>query len=205
MKKQYAFYFDASSCSGCKTCQVACKDKNDLDVGILWRRVYEINGGQWFKRDNAWLPMIVSYNISMACNHCENPSCVDACPTGAMYKRKDGIVLIDESKCIGCKYCQWACPYGAPQYDESKGVMTKCNLCFDFIEEGKNPTCVDACPMRALDFGELKKLRKKYGDVADIHPLPSASITKPAIVLTPHKDSEYAKEKGAVVSNREEV
>ena len=176
-----------------------------MPVGILWRRVYEISGGDWTKRGNAWIQNVVAYNISMSCNHCEDPICVKNCPTTALHKRKDGIVLIDESKCIGCKYCEWNCPYDAPQYSADQGVMTKCNLCYDFIEEGKNPACVDACPMRALDFGELKELQKKYGNVNEIHPLPSGSITKPAIVITPHKNSIRSKTKNASIANREEV
>ena len=82
------------------------------------------------------------------------------------YKREDGIVLIDEKKCIGCKYCAWVCPYGAPQFREDLGVMTKCNLCFDYIDEGKNPSCVDACPTRSFDVGDYEDLVKKYGEEA---------------------------------------
>jgi len=145
-----------------------------------------------------------AYNISMACNHCEDPICVKTCPTKAMYKRKDGIVLVDENKCIGCRYCEWACPYGSLQYDSDKGVMTKCTLCYDYIDEGKNPSCVDACPMRVLEFGELKELKKKYGDVAEIYPLPKKEITKPAIVINLHKDSLKFSVKMSVV-NKEEV
>lgn len=205
MKKQYGFYFDANSCSGCKACQIACKDKNNLPVGILWRRVYDLTGGDWEKRGEAWVSKVVSYNLSMACNHCENPICAANCPTEALWKREDGIVLIDESKCIGCKYCEWTCPYGATQYDSENGVMTKCNFCYDYIEEGKNPSCVDACPMRALEFGELKVLQKKYGNQNQIDPLPSGSMTKPAIVISPHKKSGRTGPKKVVVNNREEV
>ncbi|MFC2133637.1 DMSO/selenate family reductase complex B subunit [Bacteroidota bacterium] len=205
MKKQYGFYFDANSCSGCKACQVACKDKNDLPVGILWRRVYDLTGGNWEKKGEAWISKVVSYNLSMSCNHCEDPICVTNCPTTALFKREDGIVLIDESKCIGCKYCEWTCPYGAPQYDSENGVMTKCDFCYDYIEEGKNPSCVDACPMRALEFGELKVLQKKYGNQNQINPLPSGSMTKPAIVISPHEKSGSIGPLKVVVSNREEV
>lgn len=204
MKKQYAFYIDTSRCSGCKACQAACNDKHNIGIGILWRRVYEISGGDWIQKGNAWIHNVHAYNISMACNHCEDPICVKTCPTKAMYKRKDGIVLVDENKCIGCRYCEWACPYGSLQYDSDKGVMTKCTLCYDYIDEGKNPSCVDACPMRVLEFGELKELKKKYGDVAEIYPLPKKEITKPAIVINLHKDSLKFSVKMSVV-NKEEV
>ena len=119
MKKiaQYGFHMNSSACAGCKTCQVACKDKHDLDLGIRWRRVYEVSGGDWVQDGPAWLPNVFAYNLSISCNHCKNPVCVSVCPTQAMHKRKDGIVAIDQDKCIGCRYCEWACPYGAPQYD----------------------------------------------------------------------------------------
>ena len=76
MSEQYAFYFDSSSCSGCKTCQVACKDKNDLSPGVLWRRVYEITGGDWEKVGETWIPDLKSYHLSMSCNHCEDHICL---------------------------------------------------------------------------------------------------------------------------------
>lgn len=205
MKKQYAFYVDTSHCSGCKTCQAACIDKNDLSRGVLWRRVYEINEGEWIEKGKAWVHKISAYNVSVSCNHCEEPLCVKNCPTTAMHKDKNGIVSVDENKCIGCRYCEWSCPYGAPKYDSAKGVMSKCNLCADFLEEGKSPACVAACPMRVLDFGELKELQKKYGIVNEIYPLPQSSITGPSIVIKPHRDAIDAKSMTAVINNREEV
>jgi anaerobic dimethyl sulfoxide reductase subunit B len=83
-------------------------------------------GGGWWREGDAWLNDVVAYNISMACNHCERAACVEVCPTGAMHDRGDGIVLVDAARCIGCRYCEWACPYGAPQYDAAAGCMTKC-------------------------------------------------------------------------------
>lgn len=205
MKKQFAFYYDSSRCSGCKTCQVACKDKHNLPVGILWRRVYEINSGDWTKQGNAWTNNVKAYNISLSCNHCEDPICVKNCPTGAMNKRKDGIVLIDAKRCIGCKYCQWSCPYGAPQYNEVEGVMSKCTFCLDYITERKPPACVSACPMRAIDFGNLEEIQKKYGLRNDIYPMPMANITRPAVVITPHKDAVSSGTNTAIINNKEEV
>ncbi len=205
MKKQYAFYVDTRHCSGCKTCQAACIDKNNLNRGVLWRRVYEINEGDWIQKGNAWIHKISAYNVSISCNHCDDPLCVKNCPTTAMHKDKNGIVSVDENKCIGCRYCEWSCPYGAPKYDESKGVMSKCNLCADFLEEGKSPACVAACPMRVLDFGELNELQKKYGIVNEIYPLPVSGITNPSIVITPHKDAMESKSRNAIINNREEV
>jgi anaerobic dimethyl sulfoxide reductase subunit B (iron-sulfur subunit) len=99
-------------------------------------------------------------------------------------------VLLDATKCIGCRYCEWSCPYGAPQFDEAAGVMTKCDFCQDLQAAGGNPACVDACVMRALEFGDLEELRAKYGDLASVEPLPQANITHPAFVMTPHKNSQ---------------
>jgi anaerobic dimethyl sulfoxide reductase subunit B (iron-sulfur subunit) len=205
MTVQYAFSFDSGSCSGCKTCQVACKDKNDLEVGTLWRRVYEVSGGDWVKEGNTWTPDVFAYNVSMSCNHCQDPICAEVCPTKAMHKREDGIVLIDESKCVGCGYCAWACPYDAPKLDDKKGKMTKCNFCYDDIDQGKGPACVEACPLRVLGFGDLEKLESEHGDIHGVFPLPNESLTNPAIVITPHKDAHRAATEPTQTANREEV
>jgi anaerobic dimethyl sulfoxide reductase subunit B (iron-sulfur subunit) len=129
---------------------------------------------------------IYSYSISLSCMHCENPACVNVCPTTAMTKGEDGVVTIDASKCIGCRYCEWACPYGAPHFNESTGTMTKCNFCQDLLAEGQSPACVSACVMRALDYGELDELQAKYGLVNAVEPLPSGDFTHPSVVITPH-------------------
>lgn len=197
-----AFFFDSSTCSGCKTCQVACKDKNNLPVGQVWRRVYEVTGGGWQQDGATWKQDVFAYNLSLSCNHCEDPICARNCPTKAIQKRDDGIVLINQDSCIGCKYCAWACPYGALQFNPEKGVMGKCDLCADYVDQGKNPSCVDACPMRALDFGNYDELLQKYGKPSHIHPLPDPSITRPSILIRPHRSADAA---NARVSNLEEV
>jgi anaerobic dimethyl sulfoxide reductase subunit B (iron-sulfur subunit) len=184
---------------------MACKDKHDLGVGLIWRRVYEISGGEWEKRGSAWIPHVFAYNLSIACNHCTKPVCKDVCPTAAITKRKDGIVMIDRDKCMGCRYCEWACPYGSPQFDKDSGTMTKCHLCFDYIDEDKAPVCVSACPQRALDFGELSVLKKKYSGTDHVHPLPDPALTEPAVVITPHRDADRARKEKAKIVNREEV
>ncbi len=189
---QYAFYFDSSSCSGCKSCQVACKDKNGLRAGLLWRRVYEVTGGGWERRGEAWLSTVFSYNVSLACNHCQRPICVEVCPARAITKRQDGIVLLDSSKCVGCQYCRWACPYGAPQYDEEAGYMTKCDFCLDNLQAGLAPACVAACPLRALDFGDREELEARYGPLEELYPLPERGLTDPALVVRPHQEAGRA-------------
>ncbi len=205
MAKQLAFYFDSSACTGCKACQIACKDKNDLEVGRLWRRVYEVAGGDWIERGTAWVTTAFAYGVSIGCNHCQKPICQEVCPAGAITKRDDGVVLIDQDKCIGCRYCAWACPYGAPQFNEAIGKMTKCNFCYDYLDQGQPPACVSGCPLRALDFGTLDELQAKYGSVSDIYPLPESTLTEPALVITPHKDAARARSEPAHVDNTEEV
>lgn len=202
-----AFYFDASACTGCKACQVACQDKNDLPPEILWRRVFQYGGGSWISEGDALRPSnVFAYSVSTACYHCEKPICRDVCPTAAITRRADGIVIINADKCIGCRYCEWACPYGAPQFDKEANVMTKCNFCFDLLDQGLNPACVDACVMRCLDFGDLDELRKKYGDLDAIEPLPTGEITRPALVITPHKHAQKSGEgTGAILNLLEEV
>lgn len=191
MSKQLGFFFNADICVGCKACQIACKDKNQLPVGVLWRRVVDYGGGSWTQVGDILVPQdMFGYFTSISCNHCENPSCLDACPTAAISKDENGIVRIDDSVCIGCRYCEWACPYGAPQFNHELRVMTKCDFCYDLQAEGKNPACVDACPMRALEYGDVEELRAKYGDVVEIEPLPSRAITSPALVIKPHRQAQ---------------
>ena len=197
-----AFYFDSSACSGCKACQVACKDKNDLPVGQVWRRIYEVSGGGWKQEGKAWVNDVFAYNLSLSCNHCEDPICARNCPTKAIRKREDGIVLIDATSCIGCKYCAWACPYGAPQFNPETGVMGKCDLCADYVDQGKNPSCVDACPMRVLDFGDYDGLIVKYGKPDQVYPLPDPTITDPSVVVRAHPRAGGA---DATVANVEEL
>ncbi|HTP00547.1 MAG TPA: 4Fe-4S dicluster domain-containing protein, partial [Anaerolineales bacterium] len=147
----YAFVLDVSACSGCKACQAACKDKNQLPLGVLWRRVYEVSGGAWKQEGAAWSNTLFAYNLSLSCNHCVHPKCAGVCPVNAYSVREDGIVLLDSSKCMGCGYCAWACPYDAPQYDRAAGRMTKCDFCLDNLDAGLPPACVAACPLRVLD------------------------------------------------------
>jgi anaerobic dimethyl sulfoxide reductase subunit B (iron-sulfur subunit) len=210
MTTQKAFYFDVSACTGCKACQVACQDHNRLSADVLWRRVFHYGGGSWLSDDN--IPYlfrtdnVYSYSVSITCMHCEIPLCKDVCPTNAITKRDDGVVLLETSKCIGCRYCEWACPYGAPCFDEEAGVMTKCTFCEDRLAKGQNPACVDACPMRCLDFGELEELRQKYGDLDAIEPLPAGDITKPAFVVSRHIHTRLSGEgDGKILNLPEEV
>jgi anaerobic dimethyl sulfoxide reductase subunit B (iron-sulfur subunit) len=207
----YAFSFDASACSGCKACQAACKDKNNLPAGVLWRRVIEVSGGEWAQNGGAWSNTVFAYNLSIACNHCVHPKCAGVCPTNAYHVREDGIVLLDSSKCVGCGYCNWACPYAVPQYSPASGLMSKCNFCCDSIDAGQPPACVAACPLRVLDLVEVESKKNELAGISlwevpgseHPFPLPIYSRTQPHIHLNPHPGMLNNLEKQ--VANREEI
>ncbi|MEQ3363144.1 4Fe-4S dicluster domain-containing protein [Raoultibacter massiliensis] len=173
------FYFDNRRCVGCRTCQVACKDKNDLAVGILFRRVDSYQVGTY--------PDAMLYHYASTCNHCEAPECVAVCPNQAMYvDEEDGTVQHDDSKCIGCQYCVNACPYGVPQYLEDVQLTHKCNACIELRSNGEQPACVAACPMRALEFGPIDELRAAHPDAVDeIAVLPDSDKTHPSLAIMP--------------------
>ncbi len=206
MTGQLGFHIDQNYCTGCKACQIACIDKNNLPNGVRWRRVAEYTGGTYTEGpDNTYHPQIFTYYTSISCNHCQNPICVKVCPTKAMHKDNNGIVTIDREKCVGCRYCEWACPYGAPQYNADTGIMTKCNLCTDYLNQGKDPACVTACPSRVLHYGDLNQLHNQYGTTADIEPLPDPTITKPALVITPHRHAQKTGYGNGQLANAQEL
>lgn len=189
MLAQLGFYINQSLCTGCKACSVACKDKNNSNVGINFRRVSAYEDGVFDKKWSGGLaPKVTAFYYSISCNHCNNPKCVTTCPTGAIVKNKEsGVVTIDQEICQGTQLCIKACPYGAPQYNKQIFKSNKCNFCIDLQEKGETPVCVSTCPMRAIDFGPIDELRKKYGNINQIKGMPSPSITSPNIVITPHK------------------
>jgi len=203
MSKQYGFYIDTKHCTGCKACFVACKDRQDLNSGEKFRKVYEFSSGTWSSEDtNAYSHNVMAFYVSMACNQCDYPACLNVCPVGAYTKREaDGIVVYDASKCISCFGCQQACPYTAPVYDYEAEHMKKCIMCSDETSADgvPNPACVKACPSRALDFGEIEVLQEKYGAIDSVATFNAS--TSPNVVYKRHKDSQY----GTVVVNKEEV
>ncbi len=179
------FYVNMDRCIGCRTCQVACKDRHDIqEVGVRPRRVESYETGSY--------PDVGLYHLSMSCNHCEDPACVKGCPTGAMHKADDGTVVHDDTRCVLCKMCMTTCPYGAPQHDTVKDMIVKCDSCKDLRDAGKVPNCVAACPMRAIEFGDIDELRREHGDnVRDELPtIASASYTHPNLLLKPARGSE---------------
>jgi DMSO reductase iron-sulfur subunit len=149
--KQHGFYFSADDCIGCHACETACSEKNDVPSHLAFRSVGFVEGGSY--------PDYQRLNISMACNHCDDPVCLKGCPTRAYTKFAEyGAVLQDPDICFGCGYCTWVCPYNAPQLNPVKGEVSKCNMCVDRLEVGLKPACVSACVGNALDFGVIENI-----------------------------------------------
>ncbi|MDP2917517.1 MAG: FAD-dependent oxidoreductase [Dehalococcoidia bacterium] len=174
---QYGFFIDLSRCIGCHGCVIACKQWHDIQPGpTKWMRVY-----QWEK---GAFPNIDLRMLTIPCFHCEKPVCAEACPNKAIIKEeKYGAVLVDPEKCTGERKCFEACPYGAPQFEnDAPGTkMTKCTMCFDRMEKGDKPICVLSCSMRALEFGPLDEIRKKYNPRGlESAGAPACSVSCPA-------------------------
>lgn len=172
------FYFNQRACIGCRTCQIACKDKNNLEVGMLFRRVETYETGTY--------PLARTYHLSATCNNCREPACVSACPVGAMYiDSEDGTTQHDDQKCIGCQYCVKACPYGVPQFDDELNISRKCDSCIGLREKGEDPACVASCVMRAIEFGVFDELKRAHSDAGnEMAVLPVASITSPSLLVS---------------------
>jgi anaerobic dimethyl sulfoxide reductase subunit B (iron-sulfur subunit) len=174
------FYYNQDNCTGCKTCQIACKDVNNLEPGALFREVREIEAGKF--------PDPKAFFISMSCNHCASPACMAVCPAGAIGKSSDtGVVFIDQNICIGCKLCVSACPYGAPAFIEAEGKTFKCEFCAGRVEKDELPACVASCQLRVIEYGEIESLRAKYGICADVYSLPESSATNPSVTIKTHR------------------
>ncbi|QDR79242.1 4Fe-4S dicluster domain-containing protein [Sporomusa termitida] len=151
MSGQINFQFRQDRCVGCATCQLACTEKNTLAPGQSFRWVQEFAGGGYRQSGRGLSNNVYAYWRSTACRHCCQPACVRACPAGAVIKRQeDGVVLIDQQTCTGCRQCVAACPYRAVQYDQQRQQARKCDFCADLLARSGQPACVAACPMRAL-------------------------------------------------------
>jgi formate dehydrogenase iron-sulfur subunit len=185
------FFTDTSVCIGCKACEVACKEWNEVpddlvgwagkshdnSVGLgadRWRHVAFIEqrlplGTQEanFQRDGGDFRWLMESDV---CKHCTHAACLDACPTGSIFRTEFGTVVVQPDICNGCGYCVPACPYGVLDKREEDGRIFKCTLCYDRLGEGQEPACAKACPTDSIQFGPLEELRERAGDrVQELH------------------------------------
>lgn len=150
---KYGVLVDVGKCIGCHACTAACKVKNDTPEGIFWTKVRAYERGTF--------PNVQVYTMPWGrCMHCEHPACVSVCTVGALQKTPSGPVVYDAQKCIGCRYCMVACPFGVPKlnWDNPLPLIQKCTLCADRLAAGLEPACVSACPTGALKFGDRDAL-----------------------------------------------
>ncbi len=168
--EQYRFGFDMNACIGCHSCEVACAEQNGLPDGTTWRRVGEIEGGAH--------PQTRRFSLSMSCNHCLDPACLEGCPTNAYEKLPNGVVAHHADDCIGCRYCTWNCPYSVPAFQPDRRIVTKCDMCQPRLESGRAPACVAACPTHAITIEKVNVAEWRADHrAADAPQLPSGDIT----------------------------
>ena len=176
---QWRFAFNLSTCIGCHACEVACGEQNALPDELAWRRVGEIETGSF--------PATRRFHISMACNHCIEPTCLTGCPANAYEKLSEpllrGIVVHLDDECIGCQYCTWTCSYQVPVFQPDRRIVTKCDMCKPRLTEGHGPACVEVCPTQALRIEAVAtpiwQAELATGtSSAELHGLPDSSITK---------------------------
>lgn len=170
MAKKLGFLVDSDRCVGCHSCEMACKNEYQQEPSIRWRKVYPL-------REDAFGGAAREF-ASMACNHCEDPACLTACPAIAYTKRADGIVIHDPQRCIGCRMCMMACPYKVPQFNEKVKKVEKCHMCAARQDRGEKPACVVGCPMEAISVIDLNN--NNISKVSRTLPgFPDIGITKP--------------------------
>jgi Fe-S-cluster-containing dehydrogenase component len=164
---RYVIDQDQRRCIGCHACEVHCKAAHDAPVGPRSCRIISVG-----PKDVGGIPR--QSFVFMPCFHCEQPWCVAACPTGAMQRRaQDGIVFVEEARCVGCRSCMTACPWGAPQWDGARGKVVKCDACKDRVDRGLAPACVTKCTARALHWttpeeASARKREQRAPGLADL-------------------------------------
>ena len=167
---RYAYLVDIAKCIGCGSCVRACSQENHVPTGFFrtWVERYLVapetqfvespNGGfDGFNALTSHIKPTKAFFVPKLCNHCTATPCSQVCPVGASYNTKDGLVLVDETRCIGCGYCVQACPYGSRFLDEHSGTAQKCTWCYHRITKGLKPACVEVCPTGSRQFGDVKQ------------------------------------------------
>ncbi len=169
----YGWLLDPKRCIECRACEAACKQWNGVEtgIGVRYRQVRV--------RESGSFPQVKAQALSLACNHCENPYCLKVCPTHSIWRRDDGVILINQDTCIGCRLCEEFCPYGVPQFNAARKKMEKCTMCADRIDQNLQPACAAICPTGALQWGKWADLKSKGADRVDGFANPNQ--TRPAI------------------------
>jgi Fe-S-cluster-containing dehydrogenase component len=190
---QKTLVIDLDRCIGCYSCEASCKLENGVALGVYFNKVLTIGPTGTF-------PDLEMYYLPAVCQECTDPPCVKVCPTGASYRTEEGIVLIDKEKCIGCRYCMMACPYGARSFNKEANVVEKCTLCVHLLAIGEKPACVKNCCGRARFFGDINdpnsdasKAIKEAGS-GSVHSMPDAG-NHPSVRYILHRKTATWKEK----------
>lgn len=157
---KYGMLIDPNKCTGCNACRIACQMQWSLTPEMNFNWLEEHVAGQY--------PSLQRVIVPVQCQHCDNPPCQTVCPTGATYKRADGVVLIDSDKCIGCKYCMTACPYGA-RVINNEGIPEKCSFCAVHVANSKTPACVSTCMCEVRIFGDIADPHSKISKEIAYH------------------------------------
>lgn len=173
-QKRFAMVIDLRKCVGCHACSVACKSENQVPLGVWRSWVKQVERGRFPNTQRHFLPRL--------CNHCEHPACVEACPTKASYQREDGIILIRQERCIGCKLCIAACPYDARFLHPDKKIANKCTFCAHRVDNGVVPSCVNTCQGGARVFGDLND---PTSEVARLLAREAIQVLKPQLGTEP--------------------
>ena len=181
MSKRYGLVIDQERCIGCHTCTMACKVENGIEPGS-WIHVSTIGGDGMDTAGGRFPDLRMNYQPT-PCMHCAEPPCIDACPLGAIYRRDDGIVLVDADKCDGCEVCLSACPYDALHFNPATNLVGKCSLCSPRVDQGLEPFCVICCEGEALHFGDLADPESEVSKLV---------AAKNAFVLLPEQGTDPA-------------